>query len=417
MKLKMKKEKGKMVNFSSFFSHFSLFPFKFSFSYRQLKTGCDLHSAALKIDLQYFAAEDEGRTHDPTEVTYRKAREEGRVAKSQELVAALGLLLPAIALIFLAPMMLRTCMEMIQFFFTRINELDPFSDRMTAGIFLNYFVRLALPILAVAVVTALFSNLVQTGFLFSTKPLQPDFSKVLPRFGRYFQRIFSVEGLFNFAKSIFKMAVIGTVAFFVVQSKFSQLANLQTAGLWNGVTLVASLAAQLMTIAALLLLFLSVPDLFFQRWQFRESLKMTREVAKEEIKQDEGDQEMRRRLRGRYRELVSRNMLNAVPNADVVITNPTHYSVALEFNKNKMDAPTVVAKGEDELAFRIREVAKENGVPVVSHPPLTRTLYRETEIGDEIPIRYWNVVAIVVGKFFSDEQKLEKAKRSAKVGA
>ena len=383
-------------------------------SSREMLTGDDLLLASQAMDLQWFAAEDEGRTHEPTEVTYRKAREEGRVAKSQELIAALGLLLPAIAIIFLAPLMLRTCTEMLQFFFTRINELDPLKDRLTAGLFFYYFIRLALPILVVAVVAALFSNLIQTGFLFTTKPLEPDFSRVLPRFGRYFQRtLFSIEGLFNFAKSIFKMALIGSIAFFIIRSKFNELANLQTAGLWAGVTLVASLAARLLVIAALLLLFLSVPDLLFQRWQFRESLKMTREAAKEEIKQDEGDQTMRRRLRSRYRDLMSRNMLNAVPSADVVITNPTHYSVALEYDVGKMDAPTVVAKGEDALALRIREVAKENGVPVVPHPPLTRTLYQETEVGDEIPIRYWNVVALVVGKFFSFEQKQEKARRAA----
>jgi len=107
-------------------------------------------------------------------------------------------------------------------------------------------------------------------------------------------------------------------------------------------------------------------------------------------------------------------MLSAVPNADVVITNPTHYSVALEFDAARMDAPTVVAKGEDELAMRIREVAKENNVPVVSHPPLTRTLYQETEVGDQIPIKYWNVVALVVGKFFSYEQK--QTRRAAAAG-
>jgi flagellar biosynthetic protein FlhB len=379
-----------------------------------------LYLAALGMHLQWFAAEDEGRIHEPTEATYRRAREEGRVAKSQEFISALGLLLPAIAIIFLAPGMLRTCAEMLRVFFTRINELDPATDRLTASLFINYFVRLVLPILAVAVASALFSNLVQIGFIFSTKPLEPDFSKVLPKFGRYFQRtLFSMEALFNFAKSLFKMAVIGIVAFFIIRSKFNELANLQTAGLWAGISLVSTLAAQLLIITAFLLVFLSIPDILFQRWQFKESLKMTREAAKEELKQDEGDPELRRRLRHRYREMLSRNMLNAVPEADVVITNPTHFSVALEFDAARMEAPMVVAKGEDELAFRIREVAKENGVPVVSHPALTRTLYRETEIGDEIPIRYWNVVAIVVGKFFGFDQKQEKAKRAAagKMGA
>jgi flagellar biosynthetic protein FlhB len=335
------------------------------------------------------------------------------VAKSQELISALGLLLPAVSIIFLAPWMLRTCTEMLRFFFSRINEMDPAADRFTAGIFINYYVRLALPILVVGVAAALFSNLVQTGFLFSTKPLEPDFSKVLPKFGRYFQRTLgSVEGLWNFGKSVIKMAIIGAVAFFIIQSKFRELANLQTAGLWEGITLIATLAAQLLVTAALLLLFLSIPDIFIQRWQFKESLKMTREAYKEELKQDIGDPEVQRRLRNRYRELLSRNMLNAVPNADVVITNPTHYSVALEYDIEKMEAPTVVAKGEDDLALKIREVAKENGVPVVPHPPLTRTLYQETDVGDQIPIRYWNVVALVVGKFFSYEQKQAKARRA-----
>ena len=373
--------------------------------------------AVLAMDLQWFAnPEEEGRTHEPTDITYRKAREEGRVSKSQDLTAALGLLLPAIAIIFLGPWMFRTCAEMLRFFFSRINDLDPLTDMVVAGVMVNYFLRLTLPILAVAVVAALFSNLVQIGFLFSTKPLEPDFSKVLPKFGRYFSKIFSVEGLFNFGKSLFKMTLIGAVSYNVVRSRFQELVNLQTATVWQGVSLVAGLAAQLLVITAVILMVLSVPDILFQRWQFRQSLKMTRESAKEEVKQDEGDQDMRRRLRHRYREMLSRNMLNAVPTADVVITNPTHYSVALEYDAARMDAPTVVAKGEDDLALRIREVAKENGVPVVSHPPLTRTLYNETELGDQIPIRYWNVVAMVVGKFFSFEEK-QARRQGARMGA
>jgi len=377
------------------------------------------YSAALRMDLQWFASpEEEGRTHDPTEATYRRAREEGRVSKSQELIAALGLLLPGIVIIFLAPWILRNFVEMLQFFFTRINELDPLTDRLTAVVFANYFLRLMLPIFAIAIVAALFSNIIQVGFLFATKPLEPDFSKVLPKFGRYFGKIFSMEGVFNFLKSILKMGVIGAVAFINISADFNRLINLQTSGLWEGISLISSLAARLLIITALLLIVLSVPDIFFQRWQFKQSLKMTREKAKEEIKQDEGNMEMRQKLRHRYRDMLSQNVTSAVPNADVVITNPTHYSVALEFDADRMEAPTVVAKGEDDLAFRIREIAKENGVPVVSHPPLTRTLYSETEIGDQIPLRYWNVVAMVVGKFFSYEQKQAKAMRNEKkVGA
>ena len=365
----------------------------------------DLYKAALAMDLQWFAAEDEGRTFDPTDTTYRKAREEGRVAKSQELIAALGLLLPAVVLIFFAPRILRTCVEMLMFFFTRISELNPLTDRLTAVVVINYFVRMVLPLLTVAIVAGLFSNLIQVGFLFTTKPLVPDFSRILPRFGQFFKKIFSFEGIFNFGKSILKMLIIGFVAYAIIRSEFHRMINLQTAGLWLSLSLISSLAARLLIIAALLLLVLSIPDIFFQRWQFKQSLKMTREAAKEEIKQEDGDPDTRRRLKGRYRELLSRNMLNEVPNADVVITNPTHYSVALLYDPGRMDGPTVIAKGEDELAFRIREVAKEHGVPVVPHPPLTRTLYQETEIGDQIPVRYWNVVIVVLGKFFTFEQK------------
>ena len=374
-------------------------------------SGEQLYSAALAMDLQWFAAEDEGRTFDPTDTTYRKAREEGRVAKSQELIAALGLLLPAVLLILIAPWMLRTCVEMLRFFLTRLNELDPLSDRVAVGVVAVYYLRLVLPLLIVGVIAGLFSNIVQVGFMVATKPLVPDFSKILPRFDKFFKRIFSMEGVVNFLKSVFKMLIIGTVAFHVIRAEFHQLVNLQTAGLWLGVTLIASLAARLLIITAILLLVLSIPDIWFQKHQFKEQLKMTRESFKEEMKQEDGDPDMRRRLRSRYRELLSRNMLNEVPNADVVITNPSHYSVALLYDPNKMDGPTVIAKGEDDLAFRIREVAKENGVPVVSHPPLTRTLYQETEIGDQIPVRYWNVVIVVLGKFFTFEQKQEKARR------
>jgi len=375
----------------------------------------EMYSAVQSMHLQWFAAEDEGRTFDPTETTYRKAREEGRVAKSQELISALGLLLPAISIVILAPWILKTCAEMLRFFFTRINELDPLSDRFTAGIFQRYYIRLALPILLVGFAAALFSNMLQVGFLFTTKPLEPDFSKVMPKLGRFFQRtLFSVEGLVNFGKSIIKMGIIGVVAFFIIWSKRKELANLQTAGLWTGITLVSTLAAQLLVVTALLLLVVSIPDIFFQRYQFKESLKMTRQAFKEELKQDEGDPDVRRRLRNRYREILqSRRMLDAVPNADVVITNPTHYSVALEYDAVRMSAPTVVAKGEDELALRIREVAKANGVPVESHPPLTRALYQETEVGDVIPVRYWNVVGIILAKIFNYDQMQKKARRTA----
>jgi len=362
-----------------------------------------------RMDLQWFAsAEDEGRTFEPTDLTYRKAREEGRVAKSQDLIGALGLLLPALAIVFLAPGMLRSCVELLRFFLTRATA--EILNRGTAVVVFRYFVRLALPVLAVAVATALFSNMIQTGLLFTTKPLTPDFSKIVPRFGKYFERTLgSVEGLMNFGKSVAKMVVIGAAAYAIITSNLRELANLQKADVFTALSFVAGLAARLLLIAGLLLVALSIPDYLFQRWQFRESLKMNKQQFKEEMKQEEGDPQVRSRLRARYRDLLSREMLAKVPEADVVITNPTHYSVALRYDQATMEAPMVTAKGEDALALRIREIAAHAGVPVVAHPPLTRAIYHDTEVGETVPVRYWRVLGILLRHFW----KFDRARAGA----
>jgi len=365
---------------------------------------------ALSIDLQWFAAEDEGRTEEPSEYKIRKAREEGRVAKSQELIGALVLLLPTLTIILLGSSMFRTSLEMIHFFFTRLNEIDSIGNGVFFVVFLTYFARLALPVIAVAMLSGIIANLVQTGFLFTTKPLAPKFSKIVPHFGQYFQRtLFSVEGLFNFAKSVLKIAIIGIVSYIIVSSKIEQLARLQTATLWTGFTTVAGLAAQLLLIAALLLLGLSIPDYLFQRWQYMESLKMTKQEVKEERKMYEGDPLIKSRLRQRMRELLSRNMAANVPKADVVITNPTHYAVALEWNRDTMPAPMVTAKGADEVAQRIKAIANEHGVPIVENKPLARALYAEVEIGDIIPETYYQAIATVLAHVYKINEERRKS--------
>jgi flagellar biosynthetic protein FlhB len=368
---------------------------------------------AAAMDLQWFAAEDEGRTEEPSEYKIRRTREEeGRVAKSQELISALGLLLPALGILFLAPFMLRTCVEMVRFFLLRVTTLDPAQNRIILGLVFSYYIRLSLPILAIALGAALFSNLVQTGLLFTTKPLMPNFSKILPHFGRYFQKtLFSVEGLFNFFKSTIKMVIIGGVAFFLIRSRIAELANLQTASLWLGIQTVASLAVQMLIISALLLLLLAIPDYMFQRWQYRESLKMTKQEVKEEHKMYEGDPLIKSRLRSRMRELLSQNMAINVPKADVVITNPTHVAVALEYNRTNMAAPQVTAKGEDEMAFRIRRIAQDHGVPLVENKPLARALYAETKVGDMVPEAYWEIVAVVLSKVMKINEERRRTQR------
>jgi flagellar biosynthetic protein FlhB len=300
-------------------------------------------------------------------------------------------------------------MEMMNFFLLRLTELDPVRDRLVAQAFFRYLARLALPVLAVAVFSALFSNLMQTGFLFTTKPLVPDFSRILPRVGQFFRRtIGSVDGLFNFFKALVKMAIIGSVAFILIRMDIEKLINLQKASLWTGFTAIASLAIRMLIISALLLLLLSIPDYLFQRWRFRERNRMSRQEIKEEMRMYEADPAVQSRIRSRFRDLLRQNLAVTVPQADVVITNPTHFAVALEYHQETMYAPRVSAKGADETAARIRQIARENGVPIVENKPLARGLYDTTEVGDIIPDAYFNLVAAVLKKVWNINEARRK---------
>ena len=364
-----------------------------------------------RIHLQWFSddAEAEGKTEQPTEHKLRKLRdEEGQVPKSQEVSGAATLFLPAILLLFIAPHMLRTCIEMIRFFLTRATELNPTQDAIIVGVFFNYMVRLLSPIFAVAVIAALISNYVQVGVMFATKPITPDFTKVIPRFGQFFKRIFSTEGVFNFIKSIVKMLLIGGVAYTFIRIDFEQLVNLQRAGLWQGITLISSIAVRMLITCSLLLMLLSIPDFLFQRWRFKERNKMSKHEIKEEMKLYEGDPQVKGRIKSRFRELLKQNLTATVPRAEVIITNPTHYAVALEYQKETMPSPMVTAKGTDEMAARIRKLAEEHGVPMVENKPLAQALYKDIEIGTYIPREYFSIVGTILAKVYHINERRRK---------
>ncbi|HOF86141.1 MAG TPA: flagellar biosynthesis protein FlhB [Treponemataceae bacterium] len=363
----------------------------------------------LWIDLQWFAAEDEGRTEDPTEYKLRKAREEGRVAKSQELNGALVLLIPALVLVALAPGMMNTCTEMIRFFLLRSTTTE-INDPVLAQAFLRYFIKLVLPIAASAVLAGLASNLVQNGgFIFSVKPIAINMGKISPNFPKYFKRVlFSSEGLFNLAKSLMKVGVIAFVAYLTIRGEVPRLVSMLSTSLWQAIVFVASLAARIILVSAIIFIAISVPDYVFQRRQFIESLKMTRQEIKEEYKQMEGDPLVKSRLRQRMRELLSQNMMVNVPKADVVITNPTHFAVAMQWDRSTMRAPMLTAKGADLQAQRIKQLARENDVPIVENKPLARALYAEVEIGDMIPDEYYQALAVILAKVYALDSRKQR---------
>ena len=240
------------------------------------------------------------------------------------------------------------------------------------------------------------------GFLFTVKPITPDFNRIVPRFGRWLQRSFaSGEALFNFAKS--HREDRGHRRHRVPEHHLRAAAAHPPCPLGillPGCRSISQVAFRIVLESAIAFLVFSAADYWFQRRQHIESLKMSKQEVKEERKMYEGDPLTRSRLRERMREIMRRTMLKAVPKADVVITNPTHYAVALEYNRALMSAPTVVAKGADLVAQKIKEVAAENGVPLMENKPLAQALFREVEIGDTIPEKFYDAMSIILAEVY-----------------
>ena len=362
-----------------------------------------LEDSRFGITLQWFAAEDEGRTEDATEQKIRKAREEGKVAKSADLTSALVLIFSVTTLGVIGSYWLTTFQDMMRFYLQRVTEVDVTKTGILFESFLQYYARLALPVIAVAFFAALIGNIMQVGFLFSIKPITPDFSKIAPRFGKWFQRSFaSGEAAFNLLKSVVKIIIIGIIAYLAISSRLEDLAGLINSTFYGAVGTIAGIAFRIMLQASIAMLLFSLADYYFQKRQHMESLKMTKQEVKEERKQTDGDPLVKSRLRERMRAILSGNMMRAVPEADVVITNPTHFAVALQYKAGgRMPAPMVIAKGQDNIAFRIREIATEAGVPIMENKPLARALYAEVEIGDVIPEKYYEVMAKIIKEVYT----------------
>lgn len=353
------------------------------------------------LHLQWFSAEEEGRTEDATEHKIRKSREEGKVARSQDVSAAVVLIFASVALALLAPSILRSSLEMTDYFFRISTELDITRDEFIVPVFFYYFVRLTLPIAIVCFIAAVLGNLMQVGFLFTTKPIEPDPKKIAPDLVKFVKRSFlSMEALFNLVKSTGKVVIVAVMAALNIMSDINRILNLVNSSFIDGFQLISWIAFRILIQTSVIFLVLSLFDYLFQRKQHLESIKMTKQEVKEERKTYEGDPFVKSRLKQRMRELMQRTMIQNVPTADVVITNPTHFAVAMEYKRDSMQAPVVVAKGQDALAQRIRSVAGENGIPIIENKPLARALYAEVEVGDAIPEKFYQAVVTVLKEVY-----------------
>lgn len=364
-------------------------------------------SSSKDLDLQWFAsAESEGRTEDATEHKLSEARKEGRVAKSTEISGALVMLLPVIALVFLAPWIFNNCVTSIKYFFSRCVTAE-LTDPNLAASFYYFFLKTVLPIALIAAFAGIIGNIVQTrGFLFSMKPIQPKFSKILPKFGQYLKKtIFSMEGAFNVFKSLFKVVVLFTVSYTIITSDIDKLLALMNVSLWSGICFIAKMAAKILIVSAVFFLIVAVFDYLVQRRQFMESMKMTKQEVKEEYKTMEGDPLVKSRLKQQMRNLLYQNLPKIVSEADVIITNPTHYAIAVKYDREVMQAPMVTAKGADEMAQRIKQLAKDSNVDIMENKLLARELYAKVEIGDIIPEEYLQAMALILAKVYTMKAK------------
>ena len=342
-----------------------------------------------------MAAEDEGRTEQPSEYKLEKARKEGRVAKSQEISGALVLLLCVVTIVFLAKWLFSEIITIFKFYFTQCSTYDIKNPAFLPAFF-NVFIKCVLPIGLISAISSVAANIIQTkGFIFSFKPIEPKFSKIVPKIGEYLKKtIFSAKGLFNVAKSFGKVAVICFVGYIYIKKDLFVLIDIIDNGNVAGALgQVAKMAAQILITVAVIFLAISIPDYFVQRHDFMEEMKMTKQEVKEEYKEMEGDPEVKSKLQQMQRQLLSQNVRKAVSESDVVIANPTHFAVALKYDQTVASSPMVNAKGEDNQALLIRRIAEENNVPVVENRPVARELYTNVEVGDIIPDIYFTVLA------------------------
>ncbi len=346
------------------------------------------------------------RTYAATPRRRQEARKKGQVRKSHELSYSLIFLGLFLILKYLLPSMLTEISGYFQFVYSNPNVQDltvPYVQKIMNEAAL-VGVKVVAPSAGGALALGLIVNYVQVGSLFSFKPLTPDLQRINPIEG--FKRLFSVRSLVELGKSLLKLSVLSYLIYSVVHSELlPRLPEIETSSLTGGIGILGEILASLTWKVALLFLILGVADYLYQWWEYERSLKMSHQEIKEEFKNIEGNPQLKGEIKRRQRAMAMRRMMQEIPKADFVVTNPTHFSVAVRYDAESMNAPVVVAKGQDEMAYRIRQAATEHNVPLIENPPLARTLYRSVEIGQPVPPQLYKAVAEVLAFVYRVKRK------------
>lgn len=345
------------------------------------------------LDLQLFSGE---KTEDPTPKRLEEARKKGQVARSTEINSVLVLLAVFAGLKIFGPYLYQEFSSFMRFWFVNMAKQE-ITIELTYQLFLALtiiFAKLTLPIMLTALTVGLIANFLQVGFLFSTEALTLNLNVLNPISG--FQRIFSKRAIAELLKSMVKIGIVGYVAYKYILDQIPLFPTLMGYDLKQTLSRTGDMTFVLAMKIALILGIMAFFDFIYQRWDYMQNLKMSKQEIKDEYKQAEGDPKIKAKIKERQRMMAMRRMMQQVPKADVVITNPTHYAVALKYDIKTMGAPVVVAKGQDLTARRIKEIARENDITVVENKPLAQTLYKTTEIGDVIPAELYQAVAEVL---------------------
>ncbi|MFN0138139.1 MAG: flagellar biosynthesis protein FlhB [Phycisphaerae bacterium] len=343
------------------------------------------------------ADEAEERTEPATPQKREESRKEGRVAKSTDLTAAVALLGGLILLNLFGPGMFQRLLAIMQ----KLGEPPDVRAEALPIWIQNIGIATAwivVPFILLLVVVTAVAALTQTGAMFSWTMLQPKLEHLDPVKGA--KRLMSTESITRLGQSLVKTAIIGAVA---VQTLMSQIGPLLGLGQLHPTDLLTVGGGLLFTLAlrlGLILLLLGLIDYFYQRWKFEKSIRMSKQEIKDEMKRMDGDPMIKQRRRQTQMKIAMQRLRMDVPKADVIVTNPTEYAVALKYDQSAMSAPRVVAKGTDFLALRIRQIAQEHGIPIVQRPPLARGLYAAVDVGDEIPANFYRAVAEVLAYVF-----------------
>lgn len=357
-------------------------------------------------NLTLFAAEDEGKTEDASETKKRRAREEeGRVVNSQEVNQVVVLLVGLTISALTAPNFASKMRSYTTNVFEAVSTRGEIANIAQMQVILFSIVQITVsfvgPILVATFLTAIASNLAQTRFLFTMANIKLDFSKIAPTWKNFTERVgFSKQNIQKLLVLLFKVAIIAVITVLTIRGYYEGLLFTIRTSVKDAILLMGRAVLEMLFKVIAFMLIVAAFDYFLQRRQFLEQLKMTKQEVKEEFKESEGDPYVKARIMERMRQMLFRNMYQAVPKADVVIMNPTHFAVALQYSPGETEAPRIVAKGADHIALRIRDIALENGVPVERNVFLARELYFNSEIGDVVPERLYEIVSIIFSKVY-----------------